>query len=198
MIYSTEELNKAFYPTYTNSEGCEVKDTTRLTQIKRTSINFLFAYEKMPLGEDVGLLEPFQNSDDVLNEFRGILIKPFLCSYLTAKHTLDFSLELGLMLINGLTPSGKLGESLVNIFVEACYIIGYALNTVVTTATVIPIFALRCVTTLLSEAIRFFTPSENYNAIYENYNNNVIFPSPSAPPLAHAVPIENPDATFGL
>ncbi len=196
MVYLTEELKKALYPTYTNlRNGEEVQDTTRLKHIKRTKINFLFAYHKMPLGETINFLEPFQNYGDVYNEFRGIFIKPFLCGILTAKHALQLAEASGILLINTLTRAGNIGESIVNIFVEAIYILGYALNTICTTAAVLPLFALRCLTTLISGAIELVTPSANYQSYYDEYNQS--HPStPSAPPLVHAEAIQTEDSAI--
>lgn len=167
MIFMTDELRNELYPVSEIEGPGRFK---RLDQIKRTSINFFHAYSDKPLGQEIDFLEPFQDVHDAYNEFRGIFIKPLMCDYLAAKHALNLSLELSLLAIHVCTLSfDKVPEALVDVLAEAVFTLGYLINSVVTDATVIPVFFLRAIATLANALVQLFSSKEEYSAIYTNY-----------------------------
>lgn len=184
VLFKTEELTKVMYHADNDVHS-------RLTPVRRTNINFFYDYEKMPLGEEIGLLEPFQDRDDVYNELRGILIKPLLTGYLTLKHCLDLALELTLLAINILAYSPKkISESVTNVLVETLYVAGYLSSHIITDITVVPVFLIRCLATLGNACIQFATPTQKYAPVYENYKSSQEPGKSATAPLVQATLVD--------
>ena len=167
MIFLTDELKEELYPIRRDKYGYKL-NYQRLNVIKRTSINFFHAYSELPLGQEISLLEPFQDLYDIHNELRGILIKPLVCDYLVAKHSLALGLELSFLALNLLTLSlDKVPNSLQKVLEESLVTVGYAINMAITDATVVPIFVIRFLATIVNGLLQLITPSEQ-NAAFLN------------------------------
>lgn len=134
----------------------EMKHSVTQVRLKEIQRKHRCFYDfSAPINGPVDILEAYQDWDDVYNEFRGIFFKPLICGYFIALHSLNLSLELSTLAINILTLNPQASvDSLVMVSAEAIRLTGYLLLEAVTDATVVPIFVVRGLMTVIDGLFR--------------------------------------------